>query len=129
MRVADVWGMTDITLGIEGDASPLRIVPGGLLYFSGGRAVLEGREVAALRRLLADWDGCFWVEVGRVGLAGCRLVDVPPAPSSPGSFSRSMPRVSLTRPILSFHYGEVYDPMERELMMPSSTAAPISTHA
>jgi len=117
--------MTDITLGIEGDASPLRIVPGGLLFFSGGRAVLEGREVAALRRLLADWYGSFWVEVGRVGLASCRLVGAPPT-RAPGALTRSMPRVSLTRPILSFHYGEVYDPMERELMVPAAVAAPIS---
>jgi len=119
--------MTDITLGIEGDASPLRIVPGGLLYFSGGRAVLEGRDVGALRRLLIDWDGCFWVEVGRVGLSGCRLVDAP-APRASSGLTRAMPRVSLTRPILTFHYAEVYDSEARELFLVTTAGeAPLST--
>ena len=110
--------MAEIVIGVvQGDeAYVISRLADGQLFYSGGRAVIEGKAAETLRGVVKRLRGPFVVESGRVGLADCRLVHE--RSSRADAFSRAMPPLRLSRPTLSFTYASTYDPDEMDSLRP-----------
>ncbi|HHH29119.1 MAG TPA: hypothetical protein ENK57_12350 [Polyangiaceae bacterium] len=101
----------------------LATLEGSRLHFSGGRAVIETPDAAALRRFLASIPGPFLAEQGRVGLEGCRL----DGRRRSGTMRRvrgnaTMPPTPLPEHVVSFAYERTYDTAQSDTLLPPSSS-------